>query len=208
MKETPIVLTALEASLIDRGLKTQLRRTIEPAPICVNGVDWPQEATELSKVTRSPFDLKDMVCPYGAPGDLLWVQEPWRLSHGITGPQEEQERERFYLADYAEDPGRLKYYEKDKGPWRKARTMPRWAARLLLRVEAIRAERLSTISEIDARAEGITELAARATPIGNLKAYALAPYRYAFLNQWEFMYGADAIDSDPMVWVLSFIKNG
>jgi len=78
-------------------------------------------------------------CPYGSPGDRLWVREAWGpLSGGVT----------YRAMAFTECP--------DGARWRPSIHMPRWASRLTLEVTDVRVERLQSISGVDALAEGIT----------------------------------------------------
>jgi hypothetical protein len=90
-----------------------------------------------------------MPCPYGKPGDRLWVRETFGHGCELCGV-------RFPLAPH------LKYKADGNKcgcsvAWRPSIHMPRWASRLTLEVTAVRVERVADISEADARAEGITD---------------------------------------------------
>nr|WP_218585968.1 hypothetical protein [Pseudomonas sp. AN3A02] len=100
------------------------------------------------------------LCPYGRPGDRLWVRETWYCDHFevMRGP---------YLKpddlDIGEaiDDGTLVYaadglapYEQEQPTWKPSIHMPRWACRILLEITDVRVERLQDISEEQAQAEG------------------------------------------------------
>jgi hypothetical protein len=70
--------------------------------------------------------------------------------------------------------------------------MPRWASRLTLEVTDVRVERLSQITEQDARDEGITFVASVQDGGAVL----------AFRNLWNSINGS--FHDDPWVWVVSF----
>ena len=74
-------------------------------------------------------------CPYGAPGDRLWVTEDFALKDFKV----------VYMAD------------KDlrSSNWRRARYMPRKFSRITLEITEVRSERLQDISEADCVAEGV-----------------------------------------------------
>ena len=78
------------------------------------------------------------VCPYGAPGDRLWVRESYA----------ELDKNVFcYKADFKEE---------DQHPkWKPPIFMPRIAAAILLEITNLRVERLQDITEEDAIGEGI-----------------------------------------------------
>jgi len=100
-------------------------------------------------------DGDGFVCPYGVPGDRLWVRESWALvprtayaaSDGVCQtlrPGDDQDAA-VYRAGWELSPPH---------PWRCGRFMPRWAARLFLEVTDVRVERVTAISAEDALAEG------------------------------------------------------
>jgi hypothetical protein len=94
-------------------------------------------------------------CPYGVPGDRLWVRETWADCRGMGFDF------RFsYKADCLDKNGvesgdglraRLDYGVK----WRPSIHMPREACRLVLDVLSVRVERLQDITAEDVQAEGI-----------------------------------------------------
>jgi hypothetical protein len=101
-------------------------------------------------------------CPYGYPeeGVRFWVREAFQASSYCPGEyggvgevgyplhaQPPQPPAGSYVVDYRADG-----YE--DGPWRPSIHMPRWAARLFLELVSLRCERVSDITEEDARAEG------------------------------------------------------
>lgn len=168
MKERPILFSGemVRAILDDR--KTQTRRVIKVPRRCRAGgvrdyypahrwwvgphpvsgwwaVDVPDGPPEYAvKNTRGP----GFSCPYGRPGDLLWVRETW--AHSVTGCEDQGGV--TYRADHLDPAG--------DGPanpvrWRPSIHMPRWASRLSLMVTNVRAEPLQDITAADARAEGI-----------------------------------------------------
>lgn len=109
-------------------------------------------------------------CPYGVPGDRLWVRETWRprqehncgANLGQCDCDAEVIRIR-YDADGAET--EFPYPEDIPSDWEipsaAARGnvpsifLPRWASRITLEVIDVRVERLQQISPADAQAEGI-----------------------------------------------------
>lgn len=172
------------------GRKTQTRRVVKKIP-CACGVWDPTETPAIderghymeghSGVWWCECCLSDPIkCPYGKPGDRLWVRETWgRLD--INGTVE-------YRAD--ENP-------KSVGVWRPSIHMPRWASRITLEITGIRVERLQDISEDDARAEGVT-----AIPLPGGKRCYVAE----FSNLWESINGDGSWNLNPWVWVVEFRK--
>lgn len=121
------------------GRKTQTRRVVKDQ-------DMPDEVYDLI-----PGDMHR--CPYGQPGDLLWVRESWRTDRGIdhekpsnlvNAPIRMEADGSTWRPKMLREPGKL----------RPSIYMPRWASRLTLRITDIRVARVQDISESDARAEG------------------------------------------------------
>jgi len=149
--------------------------------------------------------------PYGQPGDRLWVRETfycddghypdgvpdscqWREVEGkrLSIPLEEKRAEMLESMYYRAD-GEPQF-EAPEGPipWRPSIFMPRWASRITLEVTGVRVERLQSISEADAAAEGVyTDPACPA-----YDAYrVLWDQINAKLAPWA---------SNPWVWVIEF----
>jgi hypothetical protein len=104
-------------------------------------------------------------CPYGQPGDRLWVRETWMDLRG-TGvehrPDPDGPLQRYaYCADSPPgshaDQARKNFDLK----WKPSIHIPRAASRILLEITSVRAERLQDISEEQAQAEGIVGVAFR-----------------------------------------------
>ena len=96
--------------------------------------------TQTRRIVKSPK------CPYGQPGDLLWVREAWSKSDpqwGLSVPY-------IYKADHLDPRGDAKPIK-----WKPSIHMPRAASRLTLEIVDIRIEQLQSISEQDAIAEGV-----------------------------------------------------
>lgn len=134
------------------------------------------------------------LCPYGLPGDRLWVREAWATHACLDNvpPRDLVYQDVVYLADG----------QPRKGKYRPAMFMPRWASRIVLEVVAVRVERLQDITEAQAIAEGILRAGSGwlgyeggpwfASPIG------------AFRSLWESIHGTDSWDANNYVWVIEF----
>jgi hypothetical protein len=151
-------------ALLD-GRKTQTRRIVKaPAkwaerfPICkpsgmVAGHEIWWWDGEFNRVGAS------QTCPYGVPGDSLWVKETWHP----RAARSDWDLDIRYAAD-----GEIRtikdgeFGERDWTMPKAAATgnvsplfMPRWASRLTLTITEVRVERLQDITEADAIAEGL-----------------------------------------------------
>jgi hypothetical protein len=133
-----------------------------------------------------PIEVK---CPYGVPGDELWVRETWRQGQTATIASGVH-----YLADEDEPPA--------PGCWRPSIHMPRWACRIELPLCDVRCERLLDISEADAKAEGVEPMP-EAIEIHDGRQVPCGPYRAGFGWKWNGINRKRATwSSNPWVWVL------
>ena len=133
MKERPILFSGPMVRAILEGRKTQTRRVVKPQPAHIAGI-----GTVLNIDT-----ITGKACPYGKPGDRLWVRETWdgvRLDGGGA------------LVSYRADGDKP---VTDDGRWHPSIHMPRWASRITLEVVSVRVERLNECSIQDALAEGV-----------------------------------------------------
>lgn len=225
MKITPILFKGEMIRALRDRRKTMTRRIVKPQPlpelntmkpVIVNDeVIWERKLTGLISITSK------VRCPYGMPGDLLWVREAWRLAriNGVDGGVGEfatiQYREGFdvfgYRRDwrdhYADLLEREKRWEKSQtgnlwGRWRPSIHMPRWASRLTLELTGVRVERVQDITEADAQAEGVTQRA-YPTPDGWI-ADDNALFSGGFAALWESINGEESWDENQWVWALKF----
>lgn len=173
------------------GRKSQTRRTVSGAP------DGTVEV--VSSLLAHSGDLWDfrphldnpkaIRCPFGAPGDRMWVKETIRRVRA-RGPG---------CAIYAADgePSPI-----DRWVWWRdvltASHTPRGASRITLEVTDVRVQRLQEISEDDARAEGVEPGGAGDADLGGTA-------RGAFHRLWDSINGERAPwASNPFVWAITF----
>lgn len=205
MTEKPILFSAPMVRAILEGRKSQTRRIMKPQPDAVLDGEpyWHIGGYRTRIGARNPF-----FCPYGQPGDRLWVRETCRaeeLPSGLDGVR--------YLADDCFIPIDnteeacdawidLSYYSKQASPSAPIKTvpsihMPRWVSRITLEITGIRVERLQDISESDALAEGIDPKFPPDEQVANA-----ARMRYADI--WESINGPGSWAANPWVWVVEF----
>ena len=147
----PILFSAPMVLALLAGRKTQTRR-IRKTPR--------EPSLRSTRASREAWDPNR--CPYGVPGDRLWVKETW-------APHADEE-ETFRNVEAAHrgvggisEPGHVRpalFYRADGGDpyvarWRPSIHMPRWASRLTLEVTEVRVQRLQEISDLDVLAEGV-----------------------------------------------------
>lgn len=167
MKARPILFQSDMVRAILDGRKTQTRRVVKPQP----------QGFDAHKM--------DWGCPYGQPGDLLWVRETvWIESDGTP----------VYRAD-----GEFLDGWTQRGlRWRPSIHMPRWASRLTLRVTGVRVQRLQEISCADAACEGMGFHGCMGIP-GDKEWL-----RMHFQQLWEDINGVESWGANPWVWVIEF----
>ncbi|WP_454703413.1 hypothetical protein [Achromobacter pestifer] len=223
IKESPILFRAPLVRALLAGAKTQTRRIVklphsnplgqwEPTTVGGPGVRFSDGSPAPEQTAIWHTRTGDAVfCPYGQPGDRLWVRETWQHANHPFGPYQDHTPV-FYRADYLDDAhgpdGELSPDGKYR-KWRPSIHMPRTACRLVLEVIAVRVERLQAISDSDALAEGVGLNASAAGLTMTTPAGESMP-RLMFRSLWEQINGAGAWDSNPWVWVVEFgpIKGG
>ena len=188
MKERGMIFNAEMVRAILGGRKTQTRRIVKPQP----------DEDGLAKIIDGPWvDTSERVyrCPFGAVGDRIWVREAWAEAGG-NAPELQ-----LYRANYPEHVP--SHYENLKPVreirWTPSIHMPRWASRITLEITNVRVERLNSISEEGARAEGC---AGGHDSIPNYH-YSATPHEH-FRHVWISIYGEESWESNPWVWVIEF----
>jgi hypothetical protein len=199
------------------GTKSQTRRMVKPQPYvdemgnaCWNGRNYGQDVyrNPMFKTLASPIPTsrtKRVLCPYGAPGDRLWVRETWffegtdMMRFGRTHSR--QDGVVKYMADGARRTITTDWQNVEKWMTRKPINrpgihMPRWASRITLEITGVRVERLKECNEVDAIAEGAPWAACGAPQEGSHKA--------GFAQLWESINGPGSWDANPWVWVIEF----
>jgi hypothetical protein len=226
MKERPILFQGAMVRALLAGTKTQTRRLVkvrhpkgstEPsqpkgdfwkATLFASGLlQWVADLVPPSSWPRQP-----VTCPYGQPGDRLWVREAfmyepadycWEASVSIPS----RPASTVYRADFPNS-------QAGEG-WKPSIHMPRKLCRLVLEVTEVRVERLQSISEADALAEGIERIPYTGPNAGPLKFsvrdsfgsanFPTAVEAYSYL--WDSINGKTPGASwadNPWVWAVSF----
>lgn len=209
MKERPILFNAPMVRAILGDVKTVTRRPIKPAPLMVTEhgtARWAGAPEDLQRL----LEQNGRKCPYGEPGDRLWVREAWAADAQVDSiaPRELSKGEPIvYPADGSVRQTGCAMISQGKG--RPSIHMPRWASRILLEITAVRVERLQDISEEQAIGEGCYPIIEEEhTYFAN---HQPAPAfgrsleaRGAFQILWMSINGAENWDSNPWVWVVEF----
>ena len=202
MKETGLMFKAPLVRAILEGKKTQTRRLVamprkrDSFVMLDHGKGfWPYQSDDGESEVCSDGCEHRYSSPFGMPGDRLYVRETWQHANFPLGPYSDGTPV-FYRADYLDDPHGPDGEKSPEGKyrhWSPAIHMPKAAARIWLEVTGVRVERLQSISEADAKAEGVD-----ANKYHGLdRAYARA-----FSELWETTGGDWA--ANPWVWVIDF----
>ncbi|QHF45864.1 hypothetical protein PspS35_19465 [Pseudomonas sp. S35] len=200
MKERPILFKGPLVRAILAGQKTVTRRVVKPqfqtAPVdVVDGVpSWDSPTNYAGEVQMNTQHGEP--CPYGKPGDRLWVRETWaRVGNCDPG----------YLTFAATYPGCLTP-ELENIPaaneirWKPSIHMFRRDSRILLEITDVRVERLQDISRAGIRAEGL-----QCPP--ELASDDVSPnYRDWYPAAWRELWESTGGDweANPWVWVVEF----
>lgn len=202
MKERPILFQGAMVRALLAGTKTQTRRAINPQPDVGEGFGG---SIRLRFKTRDGRLLLDEalespkphtylgLCPYGQPGDRLWVKERGWMAASRTA-----------FVPFAGNESTQAPRSPDGTPYRSWPSihMPRWASRITLEIAGVRVERLQAINEADAAAEGVEEWGRGALSPDSQVADPSDKFRWL----WDSINGAGPArwDANPWVWVMEF----
>jgi hypothetical protein len=234
VKSRPILFSGPMIRALLAGTKTQTRRVVKPLTKRHPVVNLAEHGTcahvrKYSGRFNDPDswgfagaeDGADMaladwpeLCPYGKPGDLLWVRETWQHS-----------RQRLCRCPQGSEPSPCDDWSNGTGcasvrgdviyradgeslvPWRPAIHMPRWASRLTLRITNVRVQRLQEISAEDVDAEGLGgdfphKVWPHLFPDAEAAGALTIPQCYGRL--WESINGPGSWGANPWAWALTF----
>lgn len=231
--ERPILMSAPMVRAILDGRKTQTRRVVkiprkgdhdyhlyDPMDGKRGDPPWPCRLGGDGRYHK-------LACPYGAPGDRLWVREEhYRIGHWekVTGikarTRKGRQRWRFVVDGdrvlYSDDPPksfRKGRHAKDpeRQAWHKrlARFMPRALSRITLEIESVRVERLHDITAKDILAEGAVLRPHEVDGLGKCPVSAFdgccyPDLRSVWASGWAKINGVDSWKANPWVWVIEF----
>ncbi|OWQ36532.1 hypothetical protein [Pseudomonas sp. DrBHI1] len=226
-KERPILFNGPMVRAILEGRKTVTRRAVKEwqQPRLQDDGSWfataqrhPRWGFGVSGIDASTCaqELSDTgCCPYGRPGERLWVRETFAdIGCRLT-----------YRADL--DDGAHCAVKR----WTPSLHMRRIDSRILLEITAVRVERLQDLSDDQAKAEGMVytdfgmqERPGKVSLDGGKTFHPMKPRqapgwhagdathpdqcldraRWAFANLWEKINGQYSWDANPWVWVVEF----
>ncbi|MEF3110375.1 hypothetical protein QFI91_14930 [Raoultella sp. WB_B2P2-3] len=200
------------------GLKTQTRRIMKVQPESSEfGLRYISESSltkELGMYFWSQSDAcgvkarsEPFSCPYGKPGDRIWVREAFRVHSRATDVATlvyKASARNSWTKQTHRVPVSVCNKPATPEKWTPSLHMPRWASRILLEITDVRVERLNTISESDAIAEGPERY--NDDGIIYFGPYGRGDCRpeVAYRDLWLSIYGAESWQANPWVWVIEF----
>ena len=197
------------------GRKTQTRRIIKPQPEATlsGSLSGKWLSRPLNGLLLPKIEDIAIHCPFGVVGDRIWVRETFQgplfdydLMDSYCKDPTPFEKPEFcvYKADGVPAP---EFYDADDELHycrRPSIHMPRWASRILLEITDVRVERLNSISQEDAQAEGLELTGWRPTYSDpDSGGEVMTPYDN-FAELWSSIYGAENWQANPWVWVIEF----
>jgi hypothetical protein len=210
MKERPIIFNGEMVRAILDGRKTQTRRVVKGIAL-----EWLTPNMFTPEYVASP---DNHLCPYGIPGDRLWVKETFTLESSLeVGPYDPPFHDGRPLKKY-NDEARGEWWEQphyratdpipeleigtgDPGvKWKPSIHMPRWASRITLEIVKVRLSKIRETSPMDAISEGIERSE-------ELESFNRAHVEIArFRNLWDSINAKRGFswDANPWVWVIEF----
>lgn len=192
MKERPILFNGDMVRAILRGQKTQTRRPVMPQPFrtppgTLHGWEWNLHGKNVIWIAEAYLKC----CPFGQPGDRLWVRETC-AENGVTAMA-------IYRASDHIIPNGIKFR------WTPSIHMPRRLSRITLEITDISVRHVQDITEEQARLEGCPwSNGDPQGPFGPTRMVIEA--RKEFRHLWDTLYAARGLgwDVNPWVWVVSF----
>ncbi|MDV7847762.1 hypothetical protein [Pseudomonas aeruginosa] len=191
-RERPILFNDQMVRAILEGRKTVTRRVVKDTGFYA--IDAAIHGNDVALREREALSTR---CPYGEPGDRLWVRETWGLQVRSYGGGAGE-----FIVYRATNPDAI-YCRSSEGreypvKWKPSIHMRRHSSRILLEITAVRVERLQDISEEQARAEGYPAERECETGGSGLDAWLW------FRSLWGEINGPEAFTANPWVWVIEF----
>lgn len=224
-RERSVVFRQDEVQATLEGRKTQFRRplAIQPPTAVRSEVVGPfghlyDEPSEPDARGNRESKMWTKRCPFGAPGQPLWVRETWGDAGRMYGEEHDTPQHVAFFADKTAlvfpwgnphpEPG-VPIPDWDRKSWgwahirrRSATTLPRWAARLFLRVTSVQVRQLQSITDDEARAEGRNQ-----REDGLWLPGPSAYPSWALRTFWDRQHGvpeAQAWQANPWLWLVEF----
>ena len=220
IKTRPIIFNSDMVRAILDGRKSQTRRVIKPQPKS-QGIksfgeawEWKKGAGGFSGSTlhqlKAAYGLL-YHCPYGVPGERLWVRETFFYEWPDMDPPEDMKDCRIIFR--ADEPNYLDPFMLEENyRWSPSIHLPRWASRITLEIIDVRVERLHEITVGDLISEGVIEL-----ENAHIETYPLdlivnrSAHYTIWKNLWDSIYAKRGypFKDNSWVWTVEFkVLNG
>lgn len=236
MKERPILFSGAMVRAILDGRKTQTRRAVsrlnrmgkvtEFQPSTTPGYDWAWRDRGMRWNEVDDARLRQQFCPYGVPGDRLWVRETWADVHpiavqegrysvqgraGIPGPPPVHYRTIYRADGEARPHWRNKSHqhpyftadEADADPIYRQHMSPKEFAGWTPSIHMPRWASRLTLEITDVRVQRLQDITeADVVDEGVSTAGPFAVHH--FMDLWNSINGTGAWNANPWVWALTF----
>lgn len=188
-RDYPMIFDTRMVKAILYGEKTETRRLFKKSllkkiessqRIWLDGNHW---IAQLKNGKLYSFN-----CPFGEPGDLIWVKETLLASNTIS-----------YKANF---PQYVLIRNKKNLSWKASIHMKKTDARLWLYIKEISVQRIQSITEKEAMQEGTGP-----GKVLNFNDITEPTFREGFCKKWISIYGIESWHENPWVWVIKFIKH-
>lgn len=211
MAERGMIFNAEMVRALLDGSKTQTRRIMKNQP-----AELPSSPVSITRIdTGFQWYANDGVssvftCPFGQPGDRIWVREAFRVMGCATDVARlvYKASERNSFTESTRTVPVASCTKQPSQKWTPSIHMPRWASRLTLEITNVGVQRLQSISQNDAAREGLVRLPASGRYCINQgdQYFGGASHdaREVFSWLWSSIYGDDSWQANPWVWVIEF----
>lgn len=231
MRERPILFSGPMVLAILAGTKTQTRRIIKPQPVGGDRIHESEDGWVVGRMRDSENAWGELRCPYGVPGDRLWVRETWRIGawdenegriaidyvdgsdkHWRSDPTDEDGEKFNRLWQGSCDELHRKGISADSDgqyQWKPGDSPLRWRSGRFMPRWASRI----TLEVTEVRVQRLQEISEEdAKAEGSPREFLTdqqnmndwESYRSAYLRLWESINGQGAWDANPYVWAITF----
>jgi hypothetical protein len=223
MRERPILFSGPMVRALLDGRKTQTRRTVKLptegeyirpdmggwSPSTIGGDDQHGRSVPEHVCLWNQTTGTTLACPYGVPGDRLWVKETHAIVPRTAYAMSDGVQQTLKPGDDHDAAVYAAGWERSKpGRWRPSIHMPRWASRLTLEITEVRVERLQDISDRgqpnDCIAEGVFADDFEGKASDWLERGFSSIEKARFHDLWTSINGPGSWDANPWVWAVSF----
>lgn len=219
MKHIPMLYSTTMVQALIANRKTKTRRTKALEEVNKRANDWvtplqmpcTSDGKWVFTAEHGEAQQLRIKCPYGKVGDVIWVRETFCPTGSDEYLNKETNKPFFYLADVEQEylPS-VNASMADYGwKWKPNLHMPKLACRIFLEIVSVKVERLQDITEEDAIAEGVEQIADYGTTGYKLytqpdAAFSDIDAKWSFESLWQSINGEQSWNDNPWVWVIEF----